>query len=165
MADILKERGESHTLTLASAMRWLWIIQNEVVLAANLSPTNGELLDILELNPELRRSIRHVSNIRDLLGNGIAAALHYTFSQKDLSQANEFFSRLMDGVQLNDSSPIYHLRERLIRTKSSHRVRLAEAERVALTIKSWNSYRGMKPMQLLTWRNKGPMREALPTPI
>uniref|UniRef100_B0SYI2 ParB/Sulfiredoxin domain-containing protein n=1 Tax=Caulobacter sp. (strain K31) TaxID=366602 RepID=B0SYI2_CAUSK len=164
VADILRERGESHTMSLASSLRWLWMIKNEVILAANTSPTNGELLKLLEENPGIRRSLRHVSTIREIMGSGIAAALHYTFAIRDLDKANEFFSRLMDGVQLSDTSPIYHLRERLIRTRSSHRVRLAEAERVALAIKAWNAFRQGRPMQLLVWRNRGAMREALPTP-
>lgn len=164
VADILRERGESHTNTLASSLRWLWMIKNEVILAANTSPTNSELLKLLEDNPAIRQSLKHVSTIREIMGSGIAAALHYTFSGSDLDKANEFFSRLMDGVQLSDTSPIYHLRERLIRTRSSHRVRLAEAERVALAIKAWNAFRQGRPMHLLVWRNRGTMREALPTP-
>lgn len=164
VADILRERGESHTIILASSLRWLWMIRNEVVLAANSSPTNGELLRLLEENPGIRQSLRHVSAIREIMGSGIAAALHYTFATRDPVQANEFFSRLMDGVQLSDTSPIYHLRERLIRTRASHRVRLAEAERVALAIKAWNAFRQGRPMQLLVWRNRGATREALPVP-
>jgi hypothetical protein len=164
VADILRERGESHTIVLASSLRWLWMIQNEVVLAANSSPTNGELLNLLEQHPSIRQSLRHVAAIREIMGSGIATALHYTFAAKDQILANEFFSRLVDGVQLSDTSPIYHLRERLIRTRSSHRVRLAEAERVALAIKAWNSFRQGRPMQLLVWRNRGAMREALPIP-
>jgi hypothetical protein len=164
VADILRERGESHTIILASSLRWLWMIRNEVVLAANISPTNGELLQLLEENPEIRQSLRHVAAIREIMGSGIATALHFTFATRDASQANEFFSRLMDGVQLSDTSPIYHLRERLIRTRASHRVRLAEAERVALSIKAWNAFRQGRPMQLLVWRNRGAMREALPVP-
>jgi hypothetical protein len=164
VADILRERGESHTIILASSLRWLWMIRNEVVLAANSSPTNGELLRLLDENPGIRLSLRHVSAIREIMGSGIAAALHFTFAERDPLQADEFFSRLMDGVQLADTSPIYHLRERLIRTRASHRVRLAEAERVALAIKAWNAFRLGRPMQLLVWRNRGPMREALPIP-
>lgn len=165
VADILRERGESHTIILASALRWLWMIQNEVILAANSSPTHGELMNLLKEHPDLRQSLRHVAHIREIMGSGIAAGLHYTFSRRDPAQSNEFFSRLIDGVQLSESSPIYHLRERLIRTRGSHRVRLAEGERVALTIKAWNSFREGRPMQLLAWRNRGPMREALPVPV
>lgn len=163
VSDVLRERGESHTIVLASALRWLWMIGNGVILAANSSPTNGELLEVLEDNPEVRTSIKQVSAIREIMGSGIAAALHRTFADKDDNRADEFFSRLIDGVQLAEQSPIRHLRERLIRTRSSHRVRLAEAERVAISIKAWNAYREDRPVQLLSWRNRGAAREPLPS--
>ena len=164
VSDILRERGETHTIILASALRWLWMIRNEVVLAANSSPTNGELLELLDENPTIRQSLKHVSAIREIMGSGIAAALHHIFGLRDSLKSDEFFARLMDGVQLAENSPIYHLRERLIRTRGSHRVRLAEAERVALAIKAWNAFVHGRPMQLLAWRNRGAAREALPVP-
>lgn len=162
VSDVLRDRGESHTMILASALRWLWMIENGVVLAANSSPNNGELLEVLNCHPDIRVSIKKVSSIREIMGSGIAAALHRTFADKDTPRANEFFARLIDGVQLAEHSPIRHLRERLIRTRSSHRVRLAEAERVAISIKAWNAYREDRPVQLLIWRNRGGAREALP---
>ncbi|MBQ1500393.1 MAG: hypothetical protein IIZ38_18970 [Sphingomonas sp.] len=162
VSDILRERGESLTIILASALRWLWMIENGVILAANSSPTNGELLDVLGQHPEIRTSIKQVAAIREIMGSGIAAALHRTFADKDTVRADEFFARLIDGVQLAEQSPIRHLRERLIRTRSSHRVRLAEAERVAISIKAWNAYRDDRPVQLLIWRNRGAAREPLP---
>ena len=162
VSDVLRDRGESHTTILASALRWLWMIENGVILAANSSPTNGELLEVLDCHPEIRASNKRVSAIRVIMGSGIAAALHRTFADKDMPRADEFFARLIDGVQLAEHSPIRHLRERLIRTRSSHRVRLAEAERVAISIKAWNAYREDRAIQLLAWRNRGGAREALP---
>ncbi|MEJ0069489.1 MAG: hypothetical protein WDO24_13035 [Pseudomonadota bacterium] len=75
-SDVLRERGENHTIILASALRWLWMIQNGVVLAANSSPTNGELLELLAQYPQIRNSLKHVAAIREIMGSGIAAALH-----------------------------------------------------------------------------------------
>ena len=141
------------------------MIRTGVVLAANSSPSTGELLELLDSKPEIRDSLRSVTAIREIMGSGIAAALHCIFSERDTEQADAFFARLIDGVNLSKSSPILHLRERLIRTRASHRVRLAEAERVALSIKSWNAFREDKSVQLLSWRNRGTVRESLPTPI
>ncbi len=165
VADVLRERGETNTASLAAALRWLWMMRNDVVLAANVSPTNGELLSLLELCPAIRDSVRFAFLARDLMGSGVASALHHEFSRIDAAKAAEFFARLVDGVQLSEISPIYKLRERLMRIKTSHRVRMAEAERVAFAIKCWNAYREDRSMQLLIWRNRGVSREALPTPI
>jgi hypothetical protein len=162
-SDILRERGETSTIVLASALRWLWMIENNVILAANSSPSSGELLELLDRRPDIRKSLRQVNAIREIMGGEIAAALHRTFADKEEERADSFFARLIDGVNLSEDSPIRHLRERLLRTRSSHRVRLAEAERVALSIKAWNAYRADRPMQLLVWRNRGASRETLPT--
>lgn len=165
VSQILRERGESQTTILASALRWFWMIRNNVVLAANSSPTNGELLELLDEYPEIRTSVKRVSAIREIMGTGIAASLHCTFARTDNEKADEFFDRLIDGIQLAEHSPVRHLRERLLKTRTSHRVRLAEAERVAIAIKSWNNFVQDRPMQLLTWRNRGSTRELLPSPL
>lgn len=162
MSDVLRERGEINTIILASSLRWLWMIQNGVVLAANSSPTNSELLDLLKRHADIRASLRHVAAIRDIMGSGIAAALHRTFADADSARANEFFDRLIDGVQLAENSPILRLRERLLKARAVNRVRLPEAERLAISIKAWNAYRQGRPVQLLIWRNKGTAREPLP---
>lgn len=163
MSDVLRERGEINTIILASSLRWLWMLKNGVVLAANSSPTNSELLDVLDAHPDIRLSLRHVAAIRDIMGSGIAAALHRSFAEVDPVRADEFFDRLIDGVQLAENSPIRRLRERLIKARTANRVRLPEAERMAISIKAWNAYREERPMQLLLWRNKGLAREPLPT--
>lgn len=163
MSDVLRERGESNTITFASALRWLWMIENSVVLATKSSPSSGELLELLERRPGIRASLKQVSGSREIMGGGIAAALHRTFADLDEELADMFFARVADGANLAAENPILHLRERLLRTRSSHRVRLPEADRVALSIKAWNAYRSGRPMQLLVWRNRGAGREPLPT--
>jgi hypothetical protein len=165
LGEILRDRGETNTASLASALRWFWMLKHEVVLAANTSPTNGEMLELLEANPEIRHGQKYAANLREFMGSGITAALHFIFSQKDPGQADVFFERLIDGVELTSTSPIYHLRERLIKIRASHRVRAAEAERVALAIKAWNAYRENRSIQQLSWRTRGAAREELPAPV
>lgn len=165
LGEILRDRGETNTASLASALRWLWMLKHEVVLAANTSPTNGEMLELLDANPEIRRGQKYAVNLREFMGSGITSALHFVFSQKNVEQADTFFERLIDGVELTSTSPIYHLRERFIKIRSSHRVRVAEAERVALTIKAWNAYREERPLQQLSWRTRGTARELLPAAV
>lgn len=162
MSDVLREQGESNTIILASALRWLWMVKNNVMLAANISPSNGELLELIRTVPEIRSSLKHVMAIRDIMGSGIAAALHCMFSERDPALADTFFDRLVDGVNLAEQSPVRHLRERLIRARSANRVRLADVERLAICIKAWNAYRHGRPMHLLVWRNRGDAREPLP---
>jgi hypothetical protein len=163
LGDILRDRGEINTASLASGLRWLWMLRHEVVLAANSSPTNSEMLELLSQHPEVRDSLKATAQVNPLMGSGMACALHFAFSEKSPSEASEFFARLADGLELTATSPIYHLRERLLKICSSYRLRMAEAERVALAIKAWNAFRTGKPMQQLSWRNRGTTRELLPT--
>jgi hypothetical protein len=163
LGDILRDRGEINTASLASSLRWLWMLRHEVVLAANSSPTNSEMLDLLSQHPEIRESLKATAQVAPLMGSGMACALHFLFGEKSPSEANEFFARLSDGLELTANSPIYHLRERLLKVRSSYRLRMAEAERVALAIKAWNAFRAGKPMQQLSWRNRGTTREILPS--
>ena len=165
LSEILRDRGEINTASLASALRWLWMLKHEVVLAANTSPTNGEMLELLDTNPGIRHGQKYVAQLREFMGSGVTSALHFVFSQKDPDQADAFFERLIDGVELTATSPIYHLRERLIKIRSSHRVRVAEAERVALAIKSWNAFREGRSLQQLSWRTRGTARELLPAAV
>jgi hypothetical protein len=165
LGEILRDRGEVNTASLASALRWLWMLKHEVILAANTSPTNGEMLELLEENPGIRNGQKYAASLRDFMGSGITAALHFVFSEKSADQADAFFERLVDGVELTSTNPIYHLRERLIKIRASHRVRAAEAERVALAIKAWNAFRERRPLQQLSWRTRGAAREELPTAV
>ena len=165
LGEILRDRGEVNTASLASALRWLWMLKHEVILAANTSPTNGEMLELLEENSGIRNGQKYAASLRDFMGSGITAALHFVFSEKSADQADAFFERLVDGVELTSTNPIYHLRERLIKIRASHRVRAAEAERVALAIKAWNAFREKRPLQQLSWRTRGAAREELPTAV
>lgn len=165
LAEVLRDRGEVNTASLASALRWLWMNNHNLILAANSSPTNGELLELLNENPDIRISIKHALSSRNLMGSGISSALHYIFSKTNQNKADAFFSRLIDGLELKADNPIYHLRERLIKNRESHRIRMAEAERFAISIKAWNSFLNDKPMYQLSWRGRGISRETLPLPL
>lgn len=165
LAESLRDHGEINTASLASALRWLWMHQNNCILSANISPTNGELLELLEENPDIRMSVRHALSTRDLMGSGISGALHFVFSKTNREKADTFFARLNDGILLEPPNPIYYLRERLLKNRKSHRIRMAEAERFALIVKAWNFFLQDRPMHQLSWRPRGPGGEAWPLPL
>lgn len=162
LGEVLRDQGETNTSILASGLRWFWMLEHGYVLSANISPTNGELLEVFSENPGIRESVKFTSQVREIMGGGLAAALHYRFGRVDVALADEFFSRLTHGIDLSALSPIYHLRERLLRTRAVYRIRISDGERAALAIKAWNAFREHRPVQLLAWRNKGPAREPLP---
>lgn len=67
-------------------------------------------------------------------------SLHYLFAERDRDLADMFFQRLFTGDQLAVTSPIFHLRQRLVNDLVSKARRSAFIE-CAFVIKAWNAVR------------------------
>lgn len=65
---------------------------------------------------------------------------------------DEFFDKLSTGVALNQNDPIYVLRERLLKYKTS-KLRVSLSLKVGLVFKSWNAYRKGKTLNTLTFNS------------
>jgi hypothetical protein len=151
MGDILVDRGEANTSTLAATLRQLWLLKKNLLQVRVISPSIAEMLDLLEREPEVRRSVSLGNRIRELAAPSLACALHYLFSRKDAELAEQFIFRLGDGVALEARSPIYALRERLIRDRSTRKRSMADPEKAALFIKAWNALRSGLEVAALRW--------------
>ncbi len=75
-----------------------------------------------------------------VVSHSLLSAIHYIFSQKNKTLADEFFEKLENGVNLAATSPVRYLRERLIRDVHN-KTRLTNAEYMALFIMAWNYVR------------------------
>lgn len=73
--------------------------------------------------------------------------------------AREFISSLNTGAGLNDTSPIHHLRERLMKDRTNKANRMGTFLRRALIIKCWNKHVAGEPVRALAWN---PHREGWP---
>lgn len=69
-----------------------------------------------------------------------AMALHYLFAEVDREQADWFFQRLYIGDGLKASSPVFHLRHRLMNDLVTKVKRSAFVE-CAYVIRAWNAVR------------------------
>lgn len=67
-------------------------------------------------------------------------ALHYIFAKLDREAADQLFTRLTTGEGLAKSSPVFHLRQRLLSDLIDKRTRSA-FEQLAFIVKTWNSVR------------------------
>lgn len=67
-------------------------------------------------------------------------ALHYIFAKIDRDAADQFFTRLMTGELVAKSSPIFHLRTRLLADLMDKKTR-SSFEQLAFIVKTWNSVR------------------------
>jgi len=160
---VLSERGETNTTTLAAALKWLWLYERDRLTVRTDQPTPAELDDTLQRHPEIRHSLEYVNKLRAVIAPAIGIALHYLCSRKGGEHADEFFDRLSDGIGLSGDSPIYILRERLIRERGAARRSVAsEVERIVWIIKAWNAWITNQPLRNISWRRKGPGREDIP---
>ena len=71
-------------------------------------------------------------------------AFNYIFRILNESQADAFFEKLIYGEELPKTSPIYHLRERLLNDLIENRKR-SLYERTYFIVRTWNSFRKNTP--------------------
>lgn len=165
LPDVLRLRGETNTALLAAAIRLHWRYHNtfEDLMSRYLMPTNQQLLKHLELNPHLREATRRggllVAHIRGL--GSVYATAYALFAEASDTDVEYFFEKLVTGTELSADSPIYHLRQFLLR-QSEKRDRPRQEIQLAMWIKAWNAYRDGRTMDLLIFRGGGKTPEQFP---
>jgi hypothetical protein len=163
IGDILIDRHEQNTSTLAATLRQLWLLNNGLLQYRAVSPTVSELLDTLDRHPAIRDSVRLSGRIRDVIAPSIGCALHYLFSRVDRAKADEFTFPLGDGLHLNDmGNPIWKVRKRLQDDRASRKREMSDAEKAAIVIKAWNAFFRGESVGALKWQNAGPRKEDFP---
>lgn len=177
ISDALEQRGEVNTLILSSVLSLLWKYERGKLSAkgsgwygSENTPTTHESLTTLEKHPGVRESIREVGRGRSKVLSAVAplAACHYILTHilhdgADAEDAAEFFRQLNLGVGLEEDSPVWRLRERLIANRTA-RQRLSSPEIMAITFKAWNAWRDGRSVRQLAWRGRGDVRETFPIP-
>lgn len=144
--DWLKiDHGMTGTNTLCSAATTV-IKLRRGELHHNQSIQMDELLKFIVEDRDLLESVTITKGCSPLLLPRISAALHYEFATRNKKAADEFFALLSTGEGLLSVSPIYVLREHLIKHRSGNRQLKAEYM-AAITIKAWNAYRLGKPLK------------------
>lgn len=160
--NILSERGEKSTGTLAAALKLIWLYEEGKIFDRAASPTNAELDDVIRRHPNIRQSVKLANKVRQVIAPALGVTIHYLFSRKDPVAADGFLERLCDGQNLNDAMPVWHLRDRLLKDRASRKVKILEGERFALAVKAWNAVREGRSITALSWRRRGPSRENFP---
>lgn len=163
LADLLIDRGEINTSTLAAALRQVWLIENGLLTGRNAAPTISEMLTTLEQHPGLRDSVRYAAKIKHITAPTLVVALHYFFSVRDAPKAEEFIERLSDGANLPAKHPILRLRDQLMNAKNERKNTQADPERAAWVIKAWNAFLDGRELAHIKWAPTGPRAEAFPT--
>ena len=162
LADVLIDRDESNTSTLAAALRQVWLIENDLLTSQNASPTIAEMLETLDRHPAIRESVRFASRVKHVTAPTLVVALHYFFTQKDSMLADTFVDRLIDGSGLGPKSPILKLRDQLMRARNEKKFKQSDPERAAWIIKAWNAFAEGRSLDHIKWQPYGTRAEAFP---
>lgn len=162
-ADFLNFQGETHTAALASALK-LALIYSDGRLYRDRkvqSTSNGELLEFLEENPDIRESVAFIyANAKKVdLTPTAKIVTHWLFARaSDRAQADLFYELLSTRIGLPAGSPILALDSR-IREMRRQRVRLTHREELYLLVKAWNYWRtGRSAVKLSAKSKTGDLR-------
>lgn len=157
-ADQLDLYDEPDTSTLASALSWYQRYEENhmVDTGPHSKQTPHQAVALLDANPDMRASLRwgNLANRSGLgLPPGVSAAVHYILAQKDREEADEFFYRLSEGVNVPPNSPLYILRRTFLRNaqRTAAEGRLPRTHIAAYIIKAWNAQRRNQEIKLLKY--------------
>jgi hypothetical protein len=152
-ADILGMTGHASARTLASVTRAVnaWERGRRPGFARGTRPTVAELDATLIAHPDIydvsARTVANVSRI-DCPPSGIGLCW-WLFMQLDETGADEFMSRVADGIGLDAGHPALVLRERLRKEHLASRHSIDVREGAALIITAWNGWRAGRSLTKL----------------
>lgn len=158
--DTLGIIGEKNCYRMAAALA---VIEKYMTGRADATVrySNTEITDMIQKYPGIREAINASHNTNGLLPASLLDACYYLFSRKDQSLADEFVDKIVRGTNLEEGTPWYALRERLMKNSMS-KSKLPKHYLMALCIKAWNSARSGTPVRCLRWREEGEKSEQFP---
>lgn len=116
-------QGYKHGTTLASAATTMWRMEKgrTMMFARASSPSNSELMTIIEENPDLVDRLSEIMSIKVSPGlkvqQGSLIAMYTYMARHDKSKALAFLEGYLTGINLPPGSPALALRERVFRWK------------------------------------------------
>ncbi len=157
VADWLKIRGYSNYTTCGHAAHNLHIFEvgslHRSGATGKFHPADAD--SVLARHPGLVDSVTFAISLKEMMGLvyksvGTVAFLHYIFSRVDAQKANEFFTKLATGANLDKDSALWHLRNRLIADNQDKRKKMPPTVRMAFILKAWSFFskgRAIKRLQ------------------
>lgn len=159
-------------LSTAAATRAIYRLELGAPLKTMIGNRGGEIpnASLLEFFRQHQDSIIAASKAANaiyqrfpgVIQESLWSAIVWTFHTLSLEDANAFLASLKDGRNLEDTSPIWHLRN--ILTEQLTRRSRPRLEVVALVLKAWNMFREGTEVQRLLVKLGGANPEAYPVP-
>jgi hypothetical protein len=163
-ADVLAIKGEKHYALLAAAVVFVDRYMTGQIEQAKrtYSPVEVEEL-VAKYGDDLRVSVDFCSKLgtKRLVANSVMAGLHYVFAKFDKEQSDGFWKSLIGGHGLDEESPVFVLRERLV-SNSMAKGKLKPEYVAALCIRAWNHMRAGTTVKCLKYQESGRGTHAFP---
>lgn len=129
-------------------------------------PSNRECLDWYNSNKDngidefVKEGVLYYNTSGRILTASEFAAYSWCMSNVDSDKSYDFIKKLATGANVGMDSPVYKLREILLKEKMNNRSSMTQSLKRALIIKSWNFYLKGKTVKRLSFdkqREKFPM--------
>lgn len=154
ISDVLGGLGKHNTHVVASAARlvlaWrLGIVDNSSKQAVMIS--RPAVVDFVEEHAdEWQQLVHQAAQITKSIGmtNSVWTAVLFELSHADPDAVPPFVDRLIDGVGLDEGSPILALRSWCMNSVAMRRTRSRQEALIAIT-KAWNAYVHRQPMKMV----------------
>lgn len=163
-ADVLAIKGEKHYSLLAAAVVFVERYMTGQLDQAKRTYSPVEIEELVtKYGDDLRASVNFCGSMgtKRLVANSVMAGLHYVFAKFDKEQADIFWKSLIAGHGLNEDSPIFVLRERLV-SNSMAKAKLKPEYVAALCIRAWNHIRAGTTVKCLKYQESGRSMQAFP---
>jgi hypothetical protein len=154
-SDLFARDNEPSYVQLAGAVGWLWGFKRGLIPSSSrMTPRYSQAAETLAENPRIRESLTIGKRCAKLASPSMATALHYLFSEKDATDADAFFSGLVNGEHIArddpETSAVYMLRNVLQENRSS-KAKLHPMHIFPMFIVAWNAYRKRAKVRSIKW--------------
>ena len=166
-SDVLKLRGETNYVTLATAVRSIHLWERGVRRSRGAKGTsNPQLMATLNKHPWIRDITALLNRVsaHSHLPSSISAALYFAFIQLDAEDAEFFFDKLGSELSADLPQPIFMLRKFLQDNRDNVKGERNITYLSAVTIKAWNAFRAGDDIGQLRYRAGGANPEEFPEP-
>jgi hypothetical protein len=157
LADILMVEGYTDASALAATVNILhrYRIGARLDYSQANAPTPAQALAIVQAEPQIRDSVRVGRNVTKVIGGpiGVFAALHLVFIETDPEPAEDFFTSLKSGAELDRGDPLLRLRNQVVRPRKDRGYTQSPHHIAALTIKAFNLRRAGRRVEVLLYRS------------
>jgi hypothetical protein len=143
--DVLSSYGYGNVFLLASAGRYLYHIERQIV-PSNPSLSNAEILQTVNRHRDIVSLVTDIQ-AHKFARSGVLVAILYWLEQ--CPKGDGFVEAFLTGADLKVTSPIYQLRERVINDRTLIATKRNRVIVIAMIFRTFNNWLAGKPFTKL----------------